>query len=60
MAVSTAPAKAAWIGLILGPIAEDSYHKAYALWGYGFLLRPGTLIMIGLIISTESMLTVIL
>jgi len=40
------------IGLILGPIAEDSYHKAYALWGYGFLLRPGTLIMIALILAS--------
>ena len=36
------------IGLILGPIAEDSYHKAMALWGPGFLLRPGTLFMIAL------------
>jgi TctA family transporter len=38
------------IGLILGPVAEDSYHKAYQLWGAGFLLRPGSLIMISLII----------
>jgi putative tricarboxylic transport membrane protein len=40
------------IGFILGPIAEDSYHKAYSLWGYGFLLRPGTLIMILLIVAS--------
>ena len=38
------------IGLILGPIAEDSYHKAMSLWGPSFLLRPGALIMIALII----------
>jgi putative tricarboxylic transport membrane protein len=38
------------IGIILGPIAEDSYHKAMALWGPSFLLRPGTLIMIILIV----------
>ncbi len=40
------------IGIILGPIAEDSYHKAYQLWGYEFLLRPGALIMIALIIGS--------
>ena len=40
------------IGLILGPIAEDSYHKAYQLWGASFLLRPGSLIMIGLIVAS--------
>ena len=38
------------IGLILGPIAEDSYHKAMSLWGPAFLLRPGALIMIGMIV----------
>jgi len=38
------------IGLILGPIAEDSFHKSMSLWGPAFLLRPGALIMIGLII----------
>jgi len=36
------------IGLILGPIAEDSFHKAMALWGPAFLLRPGAMIMLGL------------
>jgi putative tricarboxylic transport membrane protein len=40
------------IGLILGPIAEDSFHKAMALWGPAFLLRPGALVMIGLIVLT--------
>jgi TctA family transporter len=37
------------IGFILGPIAEDSFHKSMALWGPAFLLRPGALIMIGVI-----------
>jgi TctA family transporter len=36
------------IGLILGPIAEDSFHKSMSLWGPSFLLRPGALIMLGL------------
>ncbi len=40
------------IGFILGPIAEDSFHKAMALWGPAFLLRPGALVMIGLIVLT--------
>jgi putative tricarboxylic transport membrane protein len=40
------------IGLILGPVAEDSYHKAMALWGPSFLLRPGTLLMVVLIIAS--------
>jgi len=38
------------IGLILGGIAEDSFHKSMALWGPSFLLRPGALIMLGLIV----------
>lgn len=37
------------IGLILGPIVEESFHKATALWGAAFLLRPGALIMMALI-----------
>lgn len=40
------------IGLILGPIAEDSYHKAMSLWGPSFLLRPGTMFMIVLIVAS--------
>lgn len=40
------------IGMILGPIAEDSFHKAMSLWGPAFLLRPGALVMIGLIVLT--------
>jgi TctA family transporter len=42
------------IGLILGPIAEDSFHKSIALWGPAFLLRPGALIMISLILISIS------
>lgn len=38
------------IGLILGPIAEDSFHKSMSLWGPSFLLRPGALVMISLIV----------
>ena len=38
------------IGLILGPIVEDSFHKSMALWGPRFLLRPGALAMLALII----------
>ena len=40
------------IGLILGPIAEDSFHKSMSLWGPAFLLRPGALIMLVLIAIT--------
>ncbi|NNC78090.1 MAG: tripartite tricarboxylate transporter permease [Woeseiaceae bacterium] len=40
------------IGLILGPIAEDSFHKSISLWGPAFLLRPGALIMLLLIVVT--------
>lgn len=45
------------IGLILGPIAEDSYHKAMQLWGPSFLLRPGALIMIALIVISLGVYT---
>jgi TctA family transporter len=37
------------IGLILGPVVEDSFHKAYALWGPAFLLRPGAIVLLVLI-----------
>ena len=40
------------IGVILGPIAEDSLHKAWALWGPGFFLRPGSLVLIALIVAS--------
>ena len=28
------------IGVVLGPVAEDSLHKALAIWGPSFFLRP--------------------
>jgi TctA family transporter len=40
------------IGLVLGPIAEESLHKALALWGLGFFLRPLSLVLIALIVLT--------
>jgi len=40
------------IGLVLGPIAEESLHKALALWGPGFFLRPLSLVLIALIALT--------
>jgi len=40
------------IGLVLGPIAEESLHKALALWGLGFFLRPLSLVLIALIALT--------
>jgi len=38
------------IGVVLGPVAEDSLHKALAIWGPSFFLRPLSLILIGLIV----------
>lgn len=40
------------IGLVLGPIAEDSLHKAMALWGPSFLLRPLSLLFIAIIVAS--------
>ena len=40
------------IGLVLGPIAEESLHKALALWGGAFLLRPLSLVLIAIITIT--------
>lgn len=40
------------IGLVLGPIAEQSLHKALALWGPAFLLRPISLVLIAIIAGT--------
>lgn len=40
------------IGLVLGGIAEDSLHKAIAIWGPSFFLRPISLILIALILLT--------
>jgi len=40
------------IGLILGSIAENSLHKALAIWGPGFFLRPLSLVFIALIFGS--------
>ncbi len=40
------------IGLVLGKIAEQSLHKALALWGMQFFLRPLSLVLIALIALT--------
>ncbi|MGY9105470.1 MAG: hypothetical protein ACKVG0_02830, partial [Alphaproteobacteria bacterium] len=40
------------IGVVLGPVAEDSLHKALALWGPSFFLRPLSLILIAMIIGS--------
>jgi TctA family transporter len=40
------------IGLVLGPIAEDSIFKALAIWGPTFFLRPLSLVLIALIVAT--------
>jgi TctA family transporter len=40
------------IGLVLGAIAEDSIHKALAIWGPTFFLRPLSLFLIALIVLT--------
>jgi TctA family transporter len=42
------------IGLVLGPIAEDSLHKALAIWGPTFFLRPQSLVMIALIVASVA------
>lgn len=40
------------IGLVLGPIAEDSLHKALLIWGPTFFLRPMSLLFIALIVGS--------
>jgi TctA family transporter len=40
------------IGIVLGKIAEESLHKAWALWRWDFFLRPLSVILIGLIVLT--------
>ena len=40
------------IGLVLGHIAEDSIHKALAIWGPTFFLRPLSLLFIAMILAT--------
>jgi putative tricarboxylic transport membrane protein len=38
------------IGLVLGPIAERSMHKAAALYGPQFLLQPTSLVMMAIVV----------
>jgi len=40
------------IGLVLGPIAEESLHKALSLWGMSFFTRPLSMVLIGMIVAT--------
>jgi TctA family transporter len=40
------------IGVILGKIAEDSLLKALAIYGYGFFLRPISLVLIAMIVGS--------
>jgi TctA family transporter len=40
------------IGVVLGPIAEDSLNKAMAIWGPSFLLRPLSLVLIAMIVAS--------
>jgi putative tricarboxylic transport membrane protein len=40
------------IGLVLGEIAEDSLHKALAIWGPTFFLRPLSLLFIAAIVGS--------
>jgi TctA family transporter len=37
------------IGLVLGGVAEVSLHKALAIWGTAFLLRPPSLVLLAMI-----------
>lgn len=36
------------IGLVMGPIIENAFHKSMALWGYAFVFRPLSMVLIGL------------
>jgi len=36
----------------LGSTAEQSFHKALALWGPAFLLRPVSIVLMGLIAAS--------
>ncbi|SON57781.1 Tripartite tricarboxylate transporter TctA family protein [Hartmannibacter diazotrophicus] len=39
------------IGLVLGGQAEGSLHQALQLWGWGFFLRPLSLVLIAMIVG---------
>lgn len=40
------------VGIVLGPIAEVSHHKAMEIWGLAFLTRPIALCLLALIAAT--------
>jgi TctA family transporter len=40
------------IGLALGHVAENSLQQSLAIWGPGFLLRPPSLVLLGLILAS--------
>lgn len=40
------------IGIVLGKIAEDSLHKAWALWRWDFFTRPLSVVLMALIVAT--------
>ena len=40
------------IGIVLGGIAEESLHKAWALWGWSFFSRPLSIILMVMIVAT--------
>jgi TctA family transporter len=40
------------IGIVLGTIAEESLHKAWALWGWDFFLRPLSIVLMSMIVIT--------
>lgn len=43
------------IGIVLGPIAETSFHKAMGIWGPSFLLRPLSLVLLAIIVATIAL-----
>jgi len=43
------------IGIVLGPIAETSFHKAMGIWGPTFLLRPLSLVLLAMIVATIAL-----
>jgi TctA family transporter len=43
------------IGLVLGPTAELSFHKAFALHGLSFLTQPTSLVMMAIIALTLTL-----
>jgi len=42
------------IGLALGHIAENSLQQSLAIWGWHFLLRPSSLVLLGLILLSVA------